>query len=1121
MAVRSRFKMTRRRYGLRVECALLFVYSAVSTTSVRICAYVGPIEEEGFLHSQSGGYSEAWKDEQRQCKGDAHGASTQHDCASGQLTVRGGRVLAAFAILLCSLWTGGTAAPGQSPLAQSTPAAPSLLTQVRDVHDLPAALAVNATVHLTATVSYYDPDDGVMFVQDASGGVYINTDKAYPVKAGDLVEIAGHAAASYRTEVAMDPVMRVIGKGGKFVAPVYEYADLIAGRGDCRLVRIRGKVLAAGIEQHENARRGHLDIALPGGEVQVYLGSSKAFHPETLLDAMVEVTGVAGGAFDAKYQLTGLMMYSTDAQMVRVEQPPLLKVEQLPLTDINEIFQTRDFTNHSQRVRVRGVLTYYKPGDSAAIESNGKSIYAQTRQTSNLAIGDVVDVSGFASDREYAPSLSHAAIVSTGVKGRVVPRPISYQQALSGEYSDNLVSMVGNLATELHDAHTDTLVVEVDGHLVNGYLESKSSMPDFALGSRVQVVGVCRIQPGGPWRTPYLFSLQMRDAHDARVVSQPSWWTVRHLAEILSALAIMALSISAWAVILRRRVMQQTARIERSMKLADERSRILEKISSNHAPDVLLSEICASVMMLLPGVQCSYCLYTNKDEAISEDKDRKAVALFRLILKGANEQACGEVIVCADKNYRVLSDQKEVYATLSEMATLAMRQSLLHQSLVHHSTHDPLTELPNRRLSESKLGSALEEAARNGTRLAVIYIDVNCFKHINDRYGHRVGDVYLQLISARLQAQIRLDDMLARIGGDEFLVIVPLTAGHEYAEHLTLRLKACFEEPFYIDGHSIEGSASFGLARYPQDGRTAEELQRKADYAMYLFKRNAASASDQVQQLAIITPDELESALSRELFRLDYQPQFSSDGRLTGIEALIRLEDPILGRLTPDAFISVAERNDVILGMGAWVLRRALQDARRWQLDTGPAMVIVVNISAREMNEPGFSDRVLAAVTENAFPAERLELELTERSLVSDPDNAARQLRRLRQAGVRISLDDFGTGQSSLSLLHKLPIDTIKLDRSFIVAMDDEPEVIPIIEAIAFMATRLGKRIVAEGIEHVGPVPALLKMGKLEFQGYLLSRPIPAEEVDNTIETWRRGLPMPDAFNRTGSHIQD
>ncbi len=1016
-------------------------------------------------------------------------------------------------LLLALVSVTGLHAGAVNPEASSKPL---LLTKAAQIHDLPADLAADTPVHLVATVTYYDPADGVLFVQDDTGGVYVNTNRDYPVKQGDLVSIVGRSHPSYRTEVAMDPDMRVLGRGQTFAGQPLTYGDLVAGRGDCKVVTVHGRVLAADVEQHEKAPTVHLDIGMAGGEVQVYLGTSTNFHPETLLDATVEVTGVQGGAFDNKNQLTGIILYSPKAGMIRVLQAPPTSARQLPLTEISNVFETRNVTDASARVRVRGTLTYYKAGDSAVVENAGHSIFVQTRQTSDLTIGDMVDVFGFASDREYSPSLRNASILKAGGTETIAPRPLTFAEAFSGVYADDLVAMNGTVVSELHDPRGDTLVLDVDGHLVNGYLEGKGVLPGFQVGSRVRMVGICRIVPGGPWRAPYQFSLKMRTAEDAQLVSKPSWWTKKHLVQLLEVLILLALAVTAWAVILRRRVIQQTARIERSMIMARERSRILEKISSNQAPDVLLSEICASVMSLLPGVSCSYHLHSGR-QTETPPRNAEYVLLYEVTLTGVNDEACGSVFVRAARGCAIRPDQQEVYATLSELATLAMRQSLLHQSLVHHSTHDPLTELPNRRLCEIRLAHELEQADKHGTRLAVIYIDVNRFKHVNDQYGHKAGDAYLRQISGRLHAQVRSTDMLARIGGDEFLVIAPLTTSQENEETLTGRLKACFDDPFHLEGHTIEGSASFGLARFPQDGSTAEELQRKADQAMYLFKRSLTAGTDLAHGISIISPAELENALDRDLFRLLYQPQFSAEGRLTGLEALLRLEDPILGSLSPDAFISVAERHDVIFAMGAWSLNRALQDAIGWDLHTGEHMVIVVNVSAREMNEPGFAEGVLATLEQTGFPPKRLELELTERSLVSDSDSAARQLRRLRQAGVRISLDDFGSGPSSLSQLHKLPVDTIKLDRSFIVAMDDEPAVIPIIQAISYMARRLGKRIVAEGIEHVGPVPALLKMGRIEFQGYLLSRPLAFEDVDQKIQTWRKGVVMPLAFRESSN----
>jgi len=594
-----------------------------------------------------------------------------------------------------------------------------------------------------------------------------------------------------------------------------------------------------------------------------------------------------------------------------------------------------------------------------------------------------------------------------------------------------------------------------------------------------------------------------------------SWFKISYFVQVLFALGVLALGAAVWAAVLRWRVANQNAWIDRSVTIARERSRILELISTNHSLPEVLQEICDSTMGLLPGTDCSYALHIEDESRKGTDAGERAQSklkpLFEESLKDDEDREVGKITVVPRHDHSVSRDCEEVYRVLSELAALALRQSLLYRGLVHHSTHDPLTELPNRRLCETRLNEVLNEAQRNGCQMAVIYIDINRFKHVNDQYGHKIGDLYLQQISARLRHQLRPDDMLARVGGDEFVVIAPFLEGFDRVFALTARLKQCFRHPFELDGVSFDGSASFGFARYPEHGTTAEELTRHADHEMYVAKHEDRMAQE-AHSVAIITPNDLELAFFNYQYRLAYQPQFSATGRLAGVEALIRMDHPVLGLLTPDAFISVAEKHPIIIDIGAWTLRCAVQDAKRWHLDTGDAVSIAVNVSARQLEEPGYARSVLACLKQNEFPPERLEIELIERSLMFSGEKVLDELVQLRAAGVRISLDDFGTEQSCLSMLHKLPIDTIKLDRSFIRAMDNEPDVLPIIQAIVSMARSLDKRVVAEAIEHVGPVPALMKMGKMDFQGYLLSQPVPAELVPSLIEEWRSGIKMPSVF---------
>jgi diguanylate cyclase (GGDEF)-like protein len=640
-----------------------------------------------------------------------------------------------------------------------------------------------------------------------------------------------------------------------------------------------------------------------------------------------------------------------------------------------------------------------------------------------------------------------------------------------------------------------------------------------AVGDSVLVDGVYSSARGEVDKEPEIVVVSKAGAESA---ARRPWLSLVHFVEIAIGLCLFAGGVGVWGAQLKRRVANQDAWIDRSMTIARERSRILELISANQDLEEVLREICISTKILLPGADCSFDLEgrrslpqveeTNSAEGTNEAGESKpSVTLFETTLKDAEEKVVGKLMVTSHAGLAIHADSDEVYRVLSELSGLALRQSLLYRGLMYHSTHDPLTELPNRRLYESRLQEVLEEAQRTDGQMAVIYIDINRFKHVNDQYGHKVGDLYLQTIAARLRRQLRPDDMLARIGGDEFVAIAPFLEGFDRVFALTSRLQRCFADPFELDGVSIDGSASFGFARYPEHGTTAEELTRHADHAMYVAKHESR-ISDEAHGLAMITVSDLELAFFNYNYKLAYQPQFSANGRLAGMEALLRLDHPVHGLLTPESFISVAEQHPIILDIGSWVLRCAVQDAKLWQLDLGDEVRIAVNVSARQLEEPSYARSVLATLKQYDFPPQRLEIELIERSLMFSGEKVIEQLVQLRAAGVRISLDDFGTEQSCLSLLHKLPIDTVKLDRSFIRAMDNEPTVLPIVQAIVTMARALDKRVVAEAIEHTGPVPALLKMGKMDFQGYLLSRPVAGHLVPGLIQSWRAGIEMPDAF---------
>ena len=299
----------------------------------------------------------------------------------------------------------------------------------------------------------------------------------------------------------------------------------------------------------------------------------------------------------------------------------------------------------------------------------------QTRDTNDLAVGDVVDAVGFASDHEYAPSLRLASITRTGETGKLKPREVGYAEVIRGAYSDNLISTSGKLVSEFHDVGSDTLVIDVEGHLVSGHLERKVPITNFLLGSRLRLTGICRIVAGGPWRTPASFHIEMRNAADAQLIAKPSWWTIQHLLELLAALLTVAVAIAAWAILLGRRVIQQAARIKRSMRATRERSRILEMIVSNQSPEVLLTEICDSVMALLPEASCWYNLDPDGEaraNRLGETGEIKKNIAYQVELAGPDEQAIGRIFVSDAKSRTFSADRQEVYAMLSELALVAV-----------------------------------------------------------------------------------------------------------------------------------------------------------------------------------------------------------------------------------------------------------------------------------------------------------------------------------------------------------------------------------------------------------------------------------------------------------------
>jgi diguanylate cyclase (GGDEF)-like protein len=471
---------------------------------------------------------------------------------------------------------------------------------------------------------------------------------------------------------------------------------------------------------------------------------------------------------------------------------------------------------------------------------------------------------------------------------------------------------------------------------------------------------------------------------------------------------------------------------------------------------------------------------------------------------GDPEKPLGALLLCYREEAAPGEDQTRAAEEAMRMARIALDHNRLYEDLHFQAHHDALTGLPNRILYEEQLHRSLCEAEVPGQKLAVVFIDLDHFKQVNDTFSHRVGDLLLGEIARRIKATLRPGDSTARIGGDEFTMVVNNVMNEEEAAAVAARVLAVIREPILIDGNLIEASASAGFAMFPEDGRDAEQLERAADAAMYHAKdlgrdRLEAFATRNETLDRVRMEQEVRLALRNGYFVVYYQPKVSADRKVVGFEALVRLNHPEIGLIPPGSFIPIAEATGLIVPLGAWVLEEVCRQIAEWESRGLGKVPVAVNVSPVQICRSGFAVSVEDCLWRHGISAANLELELTEGLLISAAGVAQEQLRALRRLGVQLSIDDFGTGYSSLSYLHRLEIDSIKLDKSFVQSIDTDDLARRLVQAMMGVAQGLGLSVVAEGVETEGQCAALIAAGCSVMQGFLFARPQPAAELEDLL----------------------
>jgi diguanylate cyclase (GGDEF)-like protein len=443
----------------------------------------------------------------------------------------------------------------------------------------------------------------------------------------------------------------------------------------------------------------------------------------------------------------------------------------------------------------------------------------------------------------------------------------------------------------------------------------------------------------------------------------------------------------------------------------------------------------------------------------------------------------------------------------SHNARMAASLQKANAELKHMVLHDVLTQLPNRLLLEDRISQAIGARRRSGGHCAVLFVDLDRFKNVNDSLGHFVGDELLRAVAERLRSAVRADDTASRLGGDEFVVLLRHLERPEDAMNVARKLIEVIGTPVSVHGHELKATPSVGVAIFPDHGATPQALITNADAAMYHVKKSGRNGLQLFDpQMSTFFPDrlalenDLRKALEKHELELHYQPKVDvRSGATTGMEALVRWRHPERGLVVPNDFIPLAEETGLIIPLGQWVLREACRQNKAWQDRGLPPLRVAINISGAQLRHDDLADSVALALRETGLEPRYLEIEITESVVMQNASTALAVLDRLSRMGIHLAVDDFGTGYSSLSYLKRFPLNTLKIDASFIRDLSSDKSDAVIVQAIIALAHSLRLEVVAEGVEHDAQLGYLRSFGSDQYQGYLHSKPLPAAEFERLL----------------------
>jgi len=763
--------------------------------------------------------------------------------------------------------------------AQATPP----LRTTAEVRELSAARAAQGLpVELKAIVTYHDPTSGDFFVQDSTGAIYVETAAPIATPAGARVTITGVTAADFTNDIRQAAIVET-GIGPRPEPRVLPLGRLVSGAEDCAFVVTTGRVRSAYIISDHSESRLEMRLEDAGRSIGAQVLNYAGLSPDSLTGATVRVTGVSAGHFNDRKQLIGSGVRVQSAADVVIVRPAAPAPFSLALCPIDRLLASGRGLSVGRRGHVVGVVTCVQPGRSLVVQEGNAPLQVQTRQSTPVSPGDRVEVTGFLAFGDYSAVLEDANYRVIRGHAELPAVVVPPGGELSGAFDSKLVSIQAELTGAARRENRLTLVLKAGGALFPAVLEAPlipAALANLRPGTLLRVTGVCFVEARGVFRGSHGYRMVLRSPDDIRVIRLGPWWTTDRLLYGAGGLLILVIAAAVWGATLRIRVRAQTAEMQRVLEaralreeriaaIREARAHVLERINNREPLASVLGSVARLVESFFSGaIGYVHLLTTNGDlelaassgpDAVhyrlqripaqtSAELCARAVREDQLVVLEGSRAACACPIHSA--NHKLLGAVSVYLAggmpaeplaplmdTGSQLAALAIENRRLYESLEYQALHDALTGLPNRTLLDVRLGQALESVRSPGDSISAAYLDLDGFKWVNDRYGHAAGDVFLQKAAQRLLGAVRESDTVARIGGDEFMVISRGVHSRSEAVEICSRLRAALAEPLDLGGGlRLPCSVSIGVALFPDDAHTMEDLKRSADRAMYAAK---------------------------------------------------------------------------------------------------------------------------------------------------------------------------------------------------------------------------------------------------------------------------------------------